>query len=313
MYDVAELRGHRRTYVGAMPGKLVQALKQTGSIDPVIVLDEVDKVGSIARSSGSGDVSSALFEVLDPSQNRTFMDYYLDVPVDLSKVLFVCTANCLDTVPGPLLDRMEVIDLSGYDMQEKIAISQKYLLPKVLATSGLSIDRVRLGEDALKTLINGYCREAGVRGLEHAIERIVRKIALNLVSHEKSSQEDSETIEVTAAQISEFMEKPPIPSEVLYPEILPPGVVMGLTWTGLGGSALYVEAVTLPNAIPATVEGSGTSPGTPAQGAGMGGASRIEVTGRLGAVMSESAKIAAAVARKALYQVDFAICSGRSG
>jgi Lon-like ATP-dependent protease len=294
MYDVAELRGHRRTYVGAMPGKLVQALKQSKSMNPVIVLDEVDKVGSATGRGGGGEVSSALLEVLDPSQNGAFMDYYLDVPVDLSKALFICTANTLDTIPGPLLDRMEIIELSGYDMQEKIAIAQKYLIPKVLRSSGLGATpedmKVTFTEDAVKMLINGYCREAGVRALEQAVERVVRKIALKQVT------DDTErTWVVEASEVADYMGKAPIPSEVLYGDSVPPGVVMGLAWTGMGGSALYVEAVTLPS-----VE----TPAVPAVPGGSAGLTRIEVTGRLGAVMTESAKIATAVARRALHGVD---------
>merc|ERR1719159_898906 len=177
LHDVAEIRGHRRTYVGAMPGKIIQALKITQVSNPVILIDEIDKLGRDFR----GDPSSALLEVLDPAQNSGFRDHYLDAPVDLSRVLFVCTANSADTIPGPLLDRMEVIRLAGYVYEEKVAIANQYLIPQTKETSGVSEDLLSLETEALQHLIRDYAREAGVRELRKLLEKISRKVALSLV------------------------------------------------------------------------------------------------------------------------------------
>jgi len=175
--DVAEIKGHRRTYVGAMPGKLIQCLKTTGESNPVVLIDEIDKLGR----GYQGDPASALLEVLDPSQNETFVDHYLDVPVDLSKVLFLCTANVTDTIPGPLLDRMEVVRLSGYIQNEKVQIARKYLEPTAREAMGLQEHHLRLEDSALESLIQGYCRESGVRNLQKHVEKICRKVALKVV------------------------------------------------------------------------------------------------------------------------------------
>lgn len=169
MNDVAEIKGHRRTYIGSMPGKLIQCLKKTKTENPLILIDEIDKIGS---RSHQGDPSSALLELLDPEQNRNFLDHFLDVPVDLSKVLFICTANVLDTIPGPLRDRMELIEMSGYVGEEKIAIAKQYLIPTARQESVLKEDQINIEENALWTLIKSYCRESGVRNLQKHIEKV---------------------------------------------------------------------------------------------------------------------------------------------
>ena len=174
MRDEAEIKGHRRTYIGAMPGKIIQSLKQTKTANPVIMIDEIDKIGM----SFQGDPASALLEVLDPEQNRDFLDHYLDVRFDLSKILFVTTANQLDTIPRPLLDRMEVINLPGYILQEKVKIAQQYLIPKQTIEHGLAGNEVTVRVQALRTIIDRYAREAGVRGLENQIKKIMRKVTL---------------------------------------------------------------------------------------------------------------------------------------
>merc|ERR1719253_881384 len=191
--DVAEIKGHRRTYVGAMPGKAVQALKSTGTSNPVVLIDEIDKVGR----GYQGDPSSALLELLDPQQNETFRDHYLDVAVDLSKVLFVCTANTTETIPGPLIDRMEVIKLSGYDSHDKMAIAKQYLLPKCRTETGLDAEKfpqVGIDDQAVESLIRWYCREAGVRSLEQHLGKVFRKLALRAVEHaaEESGEAEAE-------------------------------------------------------------------------------------------------------------------------
>lgn len=173
MYDVAEIKGHRRTYVGSMPGKLIQCLKKTKTENPLILIDEIDKIGG---RSHQGDPSSALLELLDPEQNCNFLDHFLDIPVDLSKVLFICTANVLDTIPDPLRDRMELIEMSGYVGQEKIAIAKQYLIPTARDASGLNEQQVIIEENALWTLIKSYCRESGVRNLQKHVEKVILKI-----------------------------------------------------------------------------------------------------------------------------------------
>lgn len=175
--DVAEIKGHRRTYVGAMPGKVIQALKKVQTENPLVLIDEVDKIGK----GHQGDPSSALLELLDPEQNSSFLDHYMDVPVDLSKVLFVCTANVLDTIPGPLLDRMEVIQLSGYVADEKVAIAERYLSPTAKTAAGLEHANVNLTKEAIESLIKNYCRESGVRNLKKQIDKVYRKAALKIV------------------------------------------------------------------------------------------------------------------------------------
>lgn len=169
MNDVAEIKGHRRTYVGSMPGQVIQCLKKTKTENPLLLIDEVDK---ISRRNHHGDPSSALLELLDPEQNQNFLDHYMDVPVDLSKVLFICTANVLDTIPDPLRDRMELIEMSGYVAEEKLSIARKYLIPKALAESGVKVEQAVIEDSALLALIKGYCRESGVRNLQKHVEKV---------------------------------------------------------------------------------------------------------------------------------------------
>jgi len=265
--DVAELKGHRRTYVGAMPGKAVQALKKTKTENPLVLIDEIDKMGR----GWQGDPTAALLEMLDPEQNNTFLDHYLDVPVDLSRVLFLCTANTLDTIPGPLLDRMEVIDISGYVAEEKLAIAEKYLIPQVEELTGLSKKQIQLSDEGLNTLIKSYCRESGVRNLRKQIEKIYRKAAFKVVSGNETN------INVTDENLKEFVGKPVFSSDKMYASA-PSGVALGLAWTSMGGSTLYIETL-----------------GQKAKEPGTGGS--VELTGNLGDVMKESVKIGGTFAR----------------
>ncbi|KAI7882948.1 lon protease like, mitochondrial [Lichtheimia hyalospora FSU 10163] len=283
--DVAEIKGHRRTYVGAMPGKVIQALKKVKTENPLILIDEVDKIGR----GHQGDPSSALLELLDPEQNGSFLDHYMDVPVDLSKVLFVCTANVLDTIPGPLLDRMEIIQLSGYVAEEKAAIASKYLAPTAKEASGLQNANVNLTPEAVDTLIKNYCRESGVRNLKKHIDKIFRKAGYQVVqkvaddSKEPSTTEDAEErkpleipedikLDITAENLKDYVGPPVFQSDRIY-EKPPPGVIMGLAWTSMGGSSLYIESV---------LESSLKPKSTPS----------LSKTGQLGDVMKESTSIA---------------------
>jgi ATP-dependent Lon protease len=244
MRDEAEIKGHRRTYIGAMPGKIVQALKLTGVMNPVIMIDEVDKLSS----SYHGDPASALLEVLDPEQNKDFLDHYLDVRCDLSNVLFLITANVLDPIPEPLKDRMDVLRLSGYILQEKIAIAQKYLIPRNRKNMGLKTSEVAFSKNALTQLINGYAREAGVRNLENLIKKILRKIALKTVrEQEKISRRSKkgterkaiEKVSITEANLAKYLGKPEFTSDRFYTKT-PVGVCMGLAWTAMGGGPLFM-------------------------------------------------------------------------
>merc|ERR1740129_1564220 len=251
MTDVAEIRGHRRTYVGAMPGKLIQCLKETQSSNPVVLIDEVDKLGRDFR----GDPSSALLEILDPEQNNNFRDHYLDVPVDLSRVLFVCTANSTDTIPLPLLDRMEVIRIAGYVFEEKVAIANQYLIPQTAESSGIGTDRLDLQVEALHKMIQDYAREAGVRHLRQLLEKVSRKIALSVVRSNKATvQEEGEAcdaqaeeseekkVSITLDNLSKYIGQPLHLSGQLYTAgKTPPGVACGLAWTTLGGATLFEE------------------------------------------------------------------------
>ncbi len=257
MRDEAEIKGHRRTYIGAMPGKLIQAIDRAKSSNPVILIDEIDKLGS-----GQGDPASALLEVLDPEQNETFVDHYLDVPYDLSNVLFLTTANQLDTIPGPLLDRMEVIRLSGYIKEEKIKIAQQFLIPKQLKEHGFATDEVTFQEAALDFLVDRYAREAGVRNLEKQIRKIIRKLVL------RQAEKDQHTFLVDRETVKEMLGKPRFTTEQLYDKALP-GVVLGLAYTAIGGATLYIEARGVPS--------------------DKGG---FRLTGQLGNVMQESGQIA---------------------
>ncbi len=257
MRDEAEIKGHRRTYIGALPGKFIQAIRDAKTANPVIMLDEIDKIGASFR----GDPASALLEVLDPEQNTEFLDHYLDVRFDLSKVLFICTANQLDTIPAPLLDRMETIRLSGYITAEKLQIARNHLWPKLLERSGLERDRIRVEDDALTQIIEGYAREAGVRNLEKQLGRIVRKSAVKIVEGNETGP-----IVVDRPDLERFLGKPPFRQERLMTGV---GVVTGLAWTALGGATLNVEASLVH---------------TKNRG--------FKLTGRLGEVMQESANIA---------------------
>jgi len=256
MRDEAEIKGHRRTYIGAMPGKFIQAIKELGVANPLIMLDEIDKVGA----SYQGDPASALLEVLDPEQNSEFLDHYLDVRFDLSKVLFVCTANQFDTIPRPLLDRMEVIRLSGYITAEKLAIARNHLWPKQLERMGVKRSRLRISDAALRRVAEGYAREAGVRTLEKRLGAIIRKAVVRIVGGERG------TTRVSRDNIEEYLGKPLFRPEIPLTGL---GVVTGLAWTPLGGATLSIEASRI----------HGKQRG-------------FKLTGKLGEVMRESAEIA---------------------
>lgn len=281
MGDVAEIKGHRRTYVGAMPGKFVQALKNAKASNPVIMIDEIDKMGR----GWTGDPASALLEALDPEQNSGFVDHYLDVPVDLSKVLFLCTANVLDTIPPPLLDRMQSIALSGYILEEKVAIADKYLVPTARSEAGLNESHVTISESALRSLAHDYCREAGVRNLKQQIEKIFRKVALRIAKGGKKDGDMlvEETIALTEENVEEYLGKKAFARDRLY-EKTPVGIATGLAWTSMGGATLYIESVRLPDDNAKSVA--------------------LKVTGQLGDVMKESADIALSFARNYLKQID---------
>ncbi|MBW01356.1 Lon protease mitochondrial, partial [Eschrichtius robustus] len=265
-----------RTYVGAMPGKIIQCLKKTKTENPLVLIDEVDKIGR----GYQGDPSSALLELLDPEQNANFLDHYLDVPVDLSKVLFICTANITETIPEPLRDRMEMINVSGYVAQEKLAIAEQYLVPQARAQCGLDESKATLSSDVLTLLIKQYCRESGVRNLQKQVEKVLRKSAYKIVSGE------AEFVEVTPENLQDFVGKPVFTVERMY-DVTPPGVAMGLAWTAMGGSTLFVET-----SLRRPRDSKGDKDGS------------LEVTGQLGEVMKESARIAYTFARAFLMQYD---------
>ncbi|OBQ51585.1 endopeptidase La [Halodesulfovibrio spirochaetisodalis] len=262
MRDEAEIRGHRRTYVGAMPGRIIQTMKLMGTRNPVIMLDEIDKLGSDFR----GDPSSALLEVLDPEQNSNFSDHYLNVPFDLSKVMFICTANQLDTIPGPLRDRMEVIQIPGYTMQEKTRIARRYLLPRQAEENGLKTDEVSIADSVLSKIIQEYTREAGLRNLEREIGSVCRKLA------RQKAEGTAGPYKVTAKTLQKLLGIPRFIDEEKDADQMP-GVAQGLAWTPYGGVMLNVE-VTL-----------------------MKGKGKLTLTGQLGDVMKESAQAALSYAR----------------
>ena len=267
--DEAEIRGHRRTYVGALPGRIVRAIKEAGSMNPVVLLDEVDKVGTDFR----GDPAAALLEVLDPAQNHTFRDHYLDVDLDLSDVVFLATANVLDTIPGPLLDRMEVVRLDGYTEDEKVVIARDHLLPRQLDHAGLTPDEVDVAEDALRRIAAEYTREAGVRDLERQIARLLRKVTARLAVDTETSDTataDDSAIVIDAAGLVPYIGRPRHLPESAERTALP-GVATGLAVTGAGGDVLFIEA-------------SLADPET--------GDTGLRLTGQLGEVMKESAQIA---------------------
>ena len=255
--DEAEIRGHRRTYIGAMPGTIIRSLRDAESKNPVVLIDEIDKMGADFR----GDPASAMLEVLDPEQNSHFRDHYLDLPFDLSKVLFICTANQLETIPGPLLDRMDVIQLSGYTEDEKLGIARKYLVPKQLEAHGLSEEQVTVSDDALRVVIREYTREAGVRNLERRIADLLRKAAREV------AEGKTEQIEIDADQAREWLGPRRFPADPRK-RTADPGVATGLAYTPVGGDVLFIEATAYP------------------------GKGKLTITGQLGDVMKESAQAA---------------------
>nr|WP_321255156.1 endopeptidase La [uncultured Pseudodesulfovibrio sp.] len=262
MRDEAEIRGHRRTYIGAMPGRIIQAIKQCGTRNPVIMLDEIDKLGSDFR----GDPSSALLEVLDPEQNFTFTDHYLNVAFDLSKVMFICTANMLDSIPGPLLDRMEVIRIPGYTEQEKTVITRRYILPRQTNENGLKEKELTISDKLIAKVVREYTREAGLRNVEREIGTLCRKMARKKAEGEKGP------FKVTAKNLYTLL-GPPRFLDDEKETTLPPGVAVGLAWTPYGGEILHIEVTTMP------------------------GKGKLTLTGKLGDVMKESAQAALSIAR----------------
>ena len=283
--DEAEIRGHRRTYIGAIPGRIVQALKQAGAMNPVFMLDEIDKIGV----GFQGDPAAALLEVLDPAQNHSFRDHYLEVNVDLSRVLFIATSNQLGTVHPALLDRMEVIPLAGYSEEEKLHIAKRYLIPRQLDEHGLTSAQVTIEDDALRRVVAEYTREAGVRSLERQIGAIARKIAARVATTQPKASEDGSTaaadptettaqdapVVVRAADVPEYLGPPRFHPEVSF-RVSRPGVATGVAWTEAGGDVLFVEASLLPS-----------------------GHHELILTGQLGSVMQESARAAVSHIRAA--------------
>lgn len=270
MRDEAEIKGHRRTYIGAMPGKMITAMKRAGSKNAVIMLDEIDKLGT----SFQGDPASALLEVLDPEQNRMFIDHYLDVPFDLSKVLFIATANTLSSIPEPLLDRMEVIEIPGYTLEEKQEIAVRYVLPKALQEHGLRPSQLKIEKSAIRRIMLDYAREPGLRILQQLFSRISRKAATKIVDNEEAKSSKKITpIFVREAELAEWLGPKRYYNEFAE-RITAPGVAVGLAWTSLGGDILFIEALDLP------------------------GTGQLKFTGQMGEVMSESAAIAWSYAKK---------------
>lgn len=255
--DEAEIRGHRRTYIGSMPGRIIQNIKTAGTRNPVIMLDEIDKLGMDFR----GDPSSALLEVLDPEQNNTFQDNYLNVPFDLSKVMFICTANMLDTIPAPLMDRMEVIRLPGYTEQEKVKIARRFIIPRQLQENGLKMKDVEISDKVLALIIRGYTRESGLRNLEREVAGVFRKMA------RRKAEGQSPPFKVTSKNLDKFL-GPPRFLDDEKEKNLPPGVAIGLAWTPVGGEILHIEVQAVP------------------------GSGKIQMTGKLGDVMKESVQAA---------------------
>ena len=257
MRDEAELRGHRRTYIGAMPGRIIQSLRRAGVNNPVMMLDEIDKLGNDYR----GDPSSALLEILDPQQNDSFRDHYLDLPFDLSKVFFIATANSLGPIPAPLRDRMEIINIAGYSDQEKLHIAKQYLVPRQIKENGLQPDQMEVTDDAINLLTARYTREAGVRQLERTVGNLARKVALNV------AQGKTDKVKITENEVKDYLGAPRFYPEKAR-ENMPAGVATGMAWTEMGGEVLFIEATMLP------------------------GGSGLTLTGQLGEVMKESAMAA---------------------
>jgi len=269
MHDEAEIRGHRRTYIGAMPGRIIQGLKTVGANNPVFMMDEIDKVGADYR----GDPSSALLEVLDPEQNREFSDHYLNMPFDLSRVMFITTANMSDTIPGPLLDRMEVIRLAGYTQQEKLVIANRYLLPRQLKENGLSTKHLKIDDKAISHIISHYTREAGLRNLEREIGKVCRKVARRVAEGAKGPYS------ISARTLSTYLGPPKFLPEMEAETVKQPGLATGLAWTEVGGEVLYIEVSIL--------KGKG----------------KLTLTGQLGDVMKESAQAALTCCRSRSEQL----------
>jgi ATP-dependent Lon protease len=266
VHDEAEIRGHRRTYIGALPGNIIQAVKKAGTRSAVMMLDEIDKVGAGIH----GDPSSALLEVLDPAQNHTFRDNYLAVPYDLSKIMFICTANMLDTIPGPLRDRMEIIQIQGYTQQEKLEIARRYLVARQLEDNGLKPEQIEITDDALNAMIADYTREAGVRNLERTIGAVCRNVAVRIAEGEASF------VRVDKDVVVEILGPPKFESEVAL-RVGSPGVATGLAWTPVGGDILFIEASKTP------------------------GAGKLILTGQLGDVMKESVQAALTLVKSRSY------------
>ncbi|WP_405231166.1 endopeptidase La [Lentisalinibacter salinarum] len=271
VHDEAEIRGHRRTYIGSMPGSVVQSIVKAGTRNPVFMLDEMDKLGV----GFHGDPSSALLEVLDPEQNSTFKDHYLDVPFDLSKVLFVGTANVLDNIPGPLRDRMEVIELPGYTQEDKLEIARRYLVGRQLEANGLTAEQAAIDDEAIEKLIDGYTREAGVRNLERQIGAVLRHAAM------KITEGTADSVHVTAEDLQSIIGAPKFESEVALRTSVP-GVATGLAWTPVGGDILFIEASRIP------------------------GQGKLILTGQLGDVMKESAQAALSLNKSRVDRLDAA-------
>jgi ATP-dependent Lon protease len=268
--DESEIRGHRRTYIGAMPGTIMRAVRDAGSNNPVLMIDEIDKMGADFR----GDPSSAMLEVLDPEQNSNFRDHYLDLPFDLSNVFFITTANQLDTVPPALRDRMEVIELAGYTHEEKLEIAKRYLVPRQMERNGVGRSKIEFTDEALDTIIDGYTREAGVRNLEREIGSVCRKVAREFAEGRRKSKRV-----IRAKQVTELLGKRRFQPEV-GPRTGEPGVATGLAWTPVGGDVLFVEATAFP------------------------GEGKLQVTGQLGDVMKESAAAALSYVKRSAASLD---------
>jgi len=262
VHDEAEIRGHRRTYIGALPGNIIQAIRKAGARNCVMMLDEIDKLGAGIQ----GDPASALLEVLDPEQNSTFRDNYLGVPFDLSRVVFITTANMLDTIPGPLRDRMEIITLAGYTAEEKLQIAKRYLVRRQMEANGVQAGQVEVSDDTIREIIARYTREAGVRSLERQIGQALRHAAVRL------AQGESGPIRIAAADLAAILGPPQFESELALRTSVP-GVATGLAWTPVGGDILFIEATRLP------------------------GTGRLILTGQLGEVMRESAQAALSIVK----------------
>jgi ATP-dependent Lon protease len=268
IHDEAEIRGHRRTYIGAMPGTIIQSIRKAGTRNPVFMLDEMDKLGV----GFHGDPSSALLEVLDPEQNSTFQDHYVDAPFDLSKVFFIGTANVLDNIPGPLRDRMEIIELPGYTQEEKLEIAKRYLVARQLEANGLASEQVTIDDDALMALISGYTREAGVRNLEREIGAVLRHAAVRI------GEGSAKSVAIGAADLNEILGAPKFENEIRMRTSVT-GVATGLAWTPVGGDILFVESTLVP------------------------GSGKLILTGQLGEVMKESAQAAVSLAKRRLPEL----------